>query len=776
MALLRPTLVGLVLCIASCRPANQPTTVAQRSGSSTHAAARIDRDAAALATAGAGNPSVDAISQWPTLPAQSAPWRAPNESSFSQAVRWLFDHGMPDPRELEYVRARVTVGNLWGGRANSVEAHGWLYRAPDNTQWFLGWNGNLYEPEALLGPADFDADYAQLIAPPDGGNPMGYRFVRAGGGEAGALFPSINESLTNAILARLGRRGSAELASQEDLFAVLVSDYQWTLFDRAVCAHMRGDDTTTLRVATRLVAVREAAQRELARNFDGGISEEDRQDPFSFSRAAESLRNDARRRLARGPRTPSVVARSDADASAGPTGPAASAQAAAQPQTPRAIEARVRAIIDELEEVDARQWGQPGGVNLAADPRVQALIQIGETAIPALIDALERDERLTRSVHFWRDFSRHRSVLGAHEAAYTAIAAILRQDFFRIGSTSDDLSGRGPAGRAELVARVREYWTRMSGIPPHERALRTLADDRATPEQWSTAAVNLVSRDERGAQPGPMLGEPLRSQRDPSITERMVQRSTQLLALAFGNNDDSARYVRVQGADAITRALIEWDPRTPALRTLTTLWMQRSTVDQTAVYCTAALFAARDAAQDATALPEYARWLARVPYDVVEMSPREVLALTQRHADDPQIQEAARSLLSARGWIGDGRNTRRLVTVLDAMQHLAPARQFAAARLTDRTVIGELEIRGTNYSIQYRDGGSLSASRATAGRDGTYPWRVCDELTLNIGAYSDASAARAERLVGPVAARDAVVAERAAELRRPVARAPARTP
>ena len=67
-------------------------------------------------------------------------------------------------------------------------------------------------------------------------------------------------------------------------------------------------------------------------------------------------------------------------------------------------EKRITWLIDSLEEVDERQWGQPGGISLGRDRRVAALIEIGDPAVPALIDAVEKDGRLTRSVHFWRDF------------------------------------------------------------------------------------------------------------------------------------------------------------------------------------------------------------------------------------------------------------------------------------------------------------------------------------------------------------------------------------
>jgi hypothetical protein len=50
---------------------------------------------------------------------------------------------------------------------------------------------------------------------------------------------------------------------------------------------------------------------------------------------------------------------------------------------------KVEQLIQALDEVDARQWGQPGGIDLASDPRVRELITLGDAAVPALIDVVE---------------------------------------------------------------------------------------------------------------------------------------------------------------------------------------------------------------------------------------------------------------------------------------------------------------------------------------------------------------------------------------------------
>lgn len=43
---------------------------------------------------------------------------------------------------------------------------------------------------------------------------------------------------------------------------------------------------------------------------------------------------------------------------------------------------KVAYLIEALDEVGARQWGQPGGVDLASDRPVKALIELGDVAVP----------------------------------------------------------------------------------------------------------------------------------------------------------------------------------------------------------------------------------------------------------------------------------------------------------------------------------------------------------------------------------------------------------
>jgi hypothetical protein len=154
-------------------------------------------------------------------------------------------------------------------------------------------------------------------------------------------------------------------------------------------------------------------------------------------------------------------------------------------------------LIESLEEVDARQWGQPGGVPLGMDRRVAALIEIGDPAVPALIDAVEKDGRLTRSVHFWRDFARSRTVLSVREAALTAVMSILKVRVFEPASTGDNFTARGPEAAAKLAQGLREYWKAYGGLPYDERMMKTLTDPQASFEAVREAAHNLGSLGEK---------------------------------------------------------------------------------------------------------------------------------------------------------------------------------------------------------------------------------------------------------------------------------------
>ncbi|HEY4328107.1 MAG TPA: HEAT repeat domain-containing protein [Phycisphaerae bacterium] len=158
-----------------------------------------------------------------------------------------------------------------------------------------------------------------------------------------------------------------------------------------------------------------------------------------------------------------------------------------------AVERRITRLIHDLQEVDSRQQGQPGGVDLTNDPRVRKLIDIGDPAVPALIDCIEKDERLTRSVHFWRDFSRDRQIIGVREAALTAVMSVLRVTVFEPVSTGDDFTGRGQDEAKATAQNLRTYWEKNGKLPFEVRMMNALQDIKADPDAALEAAENLAT-------------------------------------------------------------------------------------------------------------------------------------------------------------------------------------------------------------------------------------------------------------------------------------------
>ena len=149
--------------------------------------------------------------------------------------------------------------------------------------------------------------------------------------------------------------------------------------------------------------------------------------------------------------------------------------------------AKVAALIRDLDQVAARQWGQPGGVVLGESPIIKDLIVQGDAAVTPLIRAFRTEDRLTRSVGFHRDFFRNRIILGTDQAAYTALTGILKVTNFAPPAANGP---NGPRTRDDVADEIQAYWEMNRRIPLVERWYRTLADDTpATRHGWRPRAT-----------------------------------------------------------------------------------------------------------------------------------------------------------------------------------------------------------------------------------------------------------------------------------------------
>ncbi len=197
--------------------------------------------------------------------------------------------------------------------------------------------------------------------------------------------------------------------------------------------------------------------------------------------------------------------------------------------------ARIAALIRDLDQIDGRQQAMVnGGVNPGNAPLVRELIAEGDPAVAPLLEVLESDDRLTRSVNYSsRGFSVGRLVHPVYEPAFTAVVGILKTGEFAnrrpYRGSNDD-----PAARKALADSMRQFWEKTRAIPLTERWYRTLLDDAAGPARWLEAAGEIVrpelkqGRPALEAGPHPMQGASLRVGKDPSVTDLMLRRARQI--------------------------------------------------------------------------------------------------------------------------------------------------------------------------------------------------------------------------------------------------------
>jgi len=151
---------------------------------------------------------------------------------------------------------------------------------------------------------------------------------------------------------------------------------------------------------------------------------------------------------------------------------------------------RITFLIDGLDEVDQQRdnYFRPAWVD---DKRVVALVRCGDAAIPALLDALERDKRLTRLPEQQRGgciLGPTGRNIGVHDVLESVIIAILRvRDFDPTAASPDP---QVPEARA---AQIRTYWETYGRLPFDERMMRILTDRGSTPFARREAAANLAS-------------------------------------------------------------------------------------------------------------------------------------------------------------------------------------------------------------------------------------------------------------------------------------------
>lgn len=591
----------------------------------------------------------------PLPPQQTQPWTVPETKLpplASKAIADLFKDGLADPRGCEYREIEVETGSCWHGYGAVVKTAGWVLPGEGKQKFAVCWDGLVYPVVSIGQGADLDQEVRDLLKNDKERieTKKGYPYRREiNAGSRGVIGCAQLDLLKAALLLRLGKTALAEqIWAQyfllpedkpgEDPYLRLARGWAFSLFERAICAHMSGEDPLALASAEALVSIQEAVEREAAaRGLPRPTSWRDQSKalPYlSFLGRLPDLVADQRRRSKQAPYTPVL-------------------QMNPQPQGTE----RVAGLIRDLELVSARQDSQPGCVSLDDDPIVKALIQEGPAAVEPLLDCVEKDTRLTRSVGFGRDFRPDRTVLSVYRAARVALADIMKTSQFQ--DSEREVSYEDMEGRKRLAAEIRSYWQKNKGVPLVERWYQKLADDNDSPEEWLEAATNLSEPVdvERGygssygggwrtlskREPGtvlPLKGESLRAKKNPSVTDLFLRRISSLTERSEGTSR------RLEAACKLALAFADWDGKGhfSELHDFCQTLLKREDRSAIPVFPhLVQIFEKRYSLGDKAALEEYLDWLATAPSGLERI---EYLSPLWRHMDDPAATRAAEKMFA----------------------------------------------------------------------------------------------------------------------------------
>jgi hypothetical protein len=463
------------------------------------------------------------------------PWDGKGAEAFkgpyATALKELLAVGFPDPAGLVYHKIEIPTGTCWGGDAGVAETEGWLLPAEKDAAVFaITWNGLVYPVVRALGPADLEKSIQSLMAiteRPHG--PFGWQ-----GGEPGEVRPDQAAGIHGLFLTRLNQAAAVDFLLKhrdgvpKNLTLAMADEWAFNLYDRAVCAHMRGDSKLALASLRELERIRPALMKLLVPGE--GEKPHHGWTPLGWAHQAADLKTECERRIKNGS-----------------TGMLNEAEfMAAKPD--------VADLIGALDRLAVRQDGQPGWVSFGKSPIIMALVAADAKAVEPLLDCLENDRRLTQSVHFWRDFSMDRTVLGVHEAALAALQQILATNYYKVISTGANLTRGGDEARAKMVETIRADWLAHGKMTGMERAYRMLANDHADPDLWADAAASLFVGGEQPDLSKPQPGDALRDGRAPSVGELLERR----VARAVKKGEADLFYERRRCR--LLSCLLAWEP------------------------------------------------------------------------------------------------------------------------------------------------------------------------------------------------------------------------
>lgn len=592
---------------------------------------------------------------------QLAAW-SPSSSvlptNLQSTVDFLFRTGLADPRGCEYREIEIIVGSLAKTSGVPVKTRGWVLPAASGarTNYGICWNGMIYPLISVGNPTNAMADARSLIrvmtetmTRNKGIGSMRSQVVTSEDYCVGTQWLTpVNMALILRIAPDEFAEACARLVEKDEPFMLFATERLWSMYDRATCAHMRGDDDLAYHLAVALGQTREKFEAEAKSR---GLRFDDRLEPdprdskaesyFAFLDTLPPLLQDQERRHRR-------------------------SSALRDPTTIAGKPKRIAALIEQLENVTAQQAGYGLEYDFLRSATVQALIREGWEAVSPLIQCFENDDRLSRVIQHSMFGGRYggrseRTILSVREPAYVAIENILETTQFAPVLSEQATSVQRQAIYRRKASAMRDYLNKYKDLSREERLYAILQDDRG---RWLEAATIIVQPANKPSVPSARenfpwglpvdlrdasatRGQSLRSRSNPSVSDLLIKRIEGLAALSAGKTPsggtvDDAADLKV--ACDLAFCLAKWD-RNTGTETFRKLTAVAYTKLDPGKHCSLsshmtlsaqlpALVSIRAKAGGKRALAEYADWLKAINPDEFFLHPGNILAPIKEYPDD----------------------------------------------------------------------------------------------------------------------------------------------
>ena len=668
---------------------------------------------------------------------------------FVDATRFLLNHGFGDPRRGEYRRLRVVIGAMSEQEGTPVNADGWFFPSePGKPARAVCLNGLVYEPLDHGSVADLEADVKEAL------NHRASHSTSTGTEQISAGVDDFMTDSAAALVLISGRHDLAEkieaqrtTLADEHGFMRLARRFLTLWWDQAVTAHLRGDERNAFRNAVLIQKFRLDYERQ-AKFILGSSWVQQMSQPsmggtgtfeaFPFIDHVEDLVNDCARRLDLGTRQTldwtTLNKLSQAE--------------------------RITALIDRLDDFQARGAGRATAPSTGTDPIFAAIVKENRAALPALLDTMDNDTRLTRAVKIGTDRQRAPILISVKDIARLAIGSIL--NWVNITNIS---------GQPATTQQIREFLVKNSTGTKADDWFNVLADEQATPEQWLNAAQSLFQvsppllrqQTDRSAAlqvQGPpvvkLVADLVRLRENPSLADLIKRRVNQLLDDSAQDPSDTDSEVAI--AMQLATFLTQWD-RDNALPLLarasnTAMTNHSGSKSQTDRLIPQAI-ELRVAMVDKTALYEYSQWLTSMQSTGLGTTDPRVFEPLLANSDSPDLRglpeklfldnDSGMNLIKLAIDSPDKKRIRPLI--VSPLIQLLAVQKAISQLLKNKDSLGSLTIdNSTTFTIVFSSSNNLLSVHSNklqgdplGPKPGDYRgYRVCDSIASYLSALRGA--------------------------------------